>query len=128
VAATLADDPRLVTVTGGLDAPTIMAVKPAARPARRSWRPGAAAWALWALAIAAVATLPWFDRLLRDAGRGDLTQLDASTSPFVAANPGVPLAPPVARRARRHLPRGTAPLNPSPRHRRARAVARRDQA
>jgi hypothetical protein len=62
-----------------------MAVNPAVRPARRSWRPGVAAWALWALAIAGVATLPWFDRLLRDAGRGDLTQLDASTSPSVVA-------------------------------------------
>jgi hypothetical protein len=62
-----------------------MAVNPTARPARRSWRPGVAAWALWALALAGVATLPWFDRLLRDAGRGDLTQLDASTSPSVVA-------------------------------------------
>jgi hypothetical protein len=44
-----------------------------------------AAWALWALAILGVATIPWFDHLLRQAGRPDLTQLDASTVPDVLA-------------------------------------------
>jgi hypothetical protein len=44
-----------------------------------------AAWALWALAILGVATLPWFDHLLRQARRPELTQLDASTVPDVLA-------------------------------------------
>jgi hypothetical protein len=44
-----------------------------------------AAWALWALAMLGVATLPWFDHLLRQAGRSDLAQLDASTVPAVLA-------------------------------------------
>jgi hypothetical protein len=75
-------------VTGnrrGLHAPTTVAVSPAARPARRGWWPGVAAWALWALAILGVATLPWFDHLLRQARRPELAQLDASTIPMVLA-------------------------------------------
>jgi hypothetical protein len=44
-----------------------------------------AAWALWALAMLGVATLPWFDHLLRQAGRAELAQLDASTVPAVLA-------------------------------------------
>ncbi|HEX6674792.1 MAG TPA: hypothetical protein VF486_07185 [Actinomycetes bacterium] len=44
-----------------------------------------AAWALWALAILGVAVIPWFDHVLREAGRPDLTQLDASTVPDVLA-------------------------------------------
>jgi hypothetical protein len=58
---------------------------------RATWRynfrrwPGAVAWALWALAILGVATVPWFDHLLRQAGRSDLTQLDLSTLPLVLA-------------------------------------------
>jgi hypothetical protein len=44
-----------------------------------------AAWALWALAVLGVASIPWFDRLLRGAGRPDLTQLNASTVPLVVA-------------------------------------------
>jgi hypothetical protein len=60
-------------------------VSPAGRPARRGWRPGAAAWALWTLAILGVATIPWFDHLLRQARRPELTQLDASTIPAVLA-------------------------------------------
>jgi hypothetical protein len=43
------------------------------------------AWSLWALAVVGVATIPWFDRLLRQAGRPDLTQLNASTLPLVLA-------------------------------------------
>jgi hypothetical protein len=57
----------------------------AARPARpRQW-PAGLAWALWALAMLGLATVPWFDRLLRQAGRPDLTQLNASTIPYLAA-------------------------------------------
>jgi hypothetical protein len=49
------------------------------------WRPGVAAWALWALALLGVATIPWFDHLLRQAGRPELTQLHAITIPSVLA-------------------------------------------
>jgi hypothetical protein len=51
---------------------------------RRAW-PGVAAWGLWGLAVVGVATIPWFDHLLRQAGRPDLTQLNASTVPLVLA-------------------------------------------
>ena len=51
---------------------------------RRAW-PEVAAWALWGLAVVGVATIPWFDRLLRAAGRPELTQLNASTLPLVLA-------------------------------------------
>ncbi len=61
-----------------------MAISPAARRARRGW-PGVVAWALWALAMLGVATIPWLDQLLRQARRPDLTQLDASTVPDVLA-------------------------------------------
>jgi hypothetical protein len=40
---------------------------------------------LWGLAVVGVATIPWFDHLLRTAGRPDLTQLNASTLPLVVA-------------------------------------------
>ncbi|MFL6217497.1 MAG: hypothetical protein ACJ742_02850 [Actinomycetes bacterium] len=43
------------------------------------------AWALSGVAILGVATLPWFDHLLRQAHRPELTQLDASTVPSVLA-------------------------------------------
>jgi hypothetical protein len=48
-------------------------------------RPAVLAWALWALALLGVATIPWFDHLLRQAGRPELTQLHAITLPSVAA-------------------------------------------
>jgi hypothetical protein len=51
---------------------------------RRAW-PRVAAWGLWGLAVVGVATIPWFDHLLRVAGRPDLTQLNASTLPLVLA-------------------------------------------
>jgi hypothetical protein len=56
-------------------------VTAAGGPGRRRWGPGVAAWALWGLAVVGVATLPWFDHLLRRAGRPELTQLAASTVP-----------------------------------------------
>jgi hypothetical protein len=43
------------------------------------------AWALWTLVILGVATLPWFDHLLRQARWPELTQLDASSIPMVVA-------------------------------------------
>jgi UDP-N-acetylmuramyl pentapeptide phosphotransferase/UDP-N-acetylglucosamine-1-phosphate transferase len=44
-----------------------------------------AAWALWALALAGLATVPWFEHLARQAGRPELTQLHASTIPYLLA-------------------------------------------
>jgi hypothetical protein len=49
---------------------------PAARP--RSW-PAVLAWTLLAVELLIVATFPWLDRLMRDAGRPDLALL----APFV---------------------------------------------
>jgi hypothetical protein len=60
-------------------------VSAAARRARsRRWA-GVAAWALWALALLGLATVPWFDHLTRQAGRSELTQLNASTIPWLLA-------------------------------------------
>jgi hypothetical protein len=74
-----------------------MAMTPVARVARMRWRSGVLAWALWALAMLGVATVPWFDHLLRQAGRPELIQLDATAVPLVlaalvAATVGVVLA------------------------------------
>jgi hypothetical protein len=58
-----------------------------AGPARAGldWRP-VAAWGLWALAIACVPAIAWLDRLLREAGRIDLSLLRTSdTAPYVLA-------------------------------------------
>jgi hypothetical protein len=44
-----------------------------------------AAWALWALALLGLASVPWFDHLARRAGRPELTQLNASTIPWLLA-------------------------------------------
>jgi hypothetical protein len=44
-----------------------------------------AAWALWALALLGLASVPWFDHLTRRAGRPELTQLNASTIPWLLA-------------------------------------------
>jgi len=63
----------------GPHAPATMTVRLNAR------RPGVAAWGLWALAMLGVATIPWFDHLLRLAGQDVLTQLHASTVPAVLA-------------------------------------------
>jgi MFS family permease len=50
----------------------------------RRWA-GVAAWALLALALLGLATVPWFDHLTRQAGRPELTQLNASTIPYLLA-------------------------------------------
>jgi UDP-N-acetylmuramyl pentapeptide phosphotransferase/UDP-N-acetylglucosamine-1-phosphate transferase len=55
------------------------------QPAWTRRRPAVLAWALWALALLGVATIPWFDHLLRQVGRPELTQLHAITLPSVAA-------------------------------------------
>jgi hypothetical protein len=62
-----------------------MAVNAAGRSARARWWPAGLAWALWVLALLGVATIPWFDHLLRQAGRPELTQLHAITLPSVVA-------------------------------------------
>ena len=57
------------------------------------WRPtvraglvgGVAAWALWVLALFGLASVPWFDHLMHQAGRPELTQLNASTIPYLLA-------------------------------------------
>jgi hypothetical protein len=50
----------------------------------RRW-PAVLAWALWALAMLGIAAVLWFDHLLRQAGRGDLVQLNASALPWLLA-------------------------------------------
>ena len=56
-----------------------------ARPARvRRW-PAALSWALWALAMLGIAAVLWFDHLLRQAGRADLVQVNASGLPWLLA-------------------------------------------
>jgi hypothetical protein len=60
-------------------------VTPATRLARpREW-PAGLAWALWALAMLVIATMLWLDHLLRQAGRADLVQVNASTLPWLLA-------------------------------------------
>ena len=56
---------------------------PAPRPARTRRWPAALPWALWALAMLSLAAVPWFDHLLRAAGRPDLAQLNGSGAPGV---------------------------------------------
>jgi hypothetical protein len=68
-----------------LHAPRSTAVTAVGRPAWARWWPAGLAWALWTLALLGVATIPWFDHLLRQAGRPDLTQLHAITVPSVVA-------------------------------------------
>jgi hypothetical protein len=53
--------------------------------ARKQRWPGWLAWGLWALAVLGLASVPWFDRLTRQAGRPELTQLNASTIPYLLA-------------------------------------------
>lgn len=66
-------------------APRTMTVTPATRLARpREW-PAGLAWALWALAMLVIATMLWLDHLLRQAGRADLVQVNASTLPWLLA-------------------------------------------
>ncbi|HXQ55733.1 MAG TPA: hypothetical protein VOA19_08025 [Actinomycetes bacterium] len=55
------------------------------REARKERWPGWLAWGLWGLAVLGLASVPWFDRLTRQAGRPELTQLDASTIPYLLA-------------------------------------------
>jgi UDP-N-acetylmuramyl pentapeptide phosphotransferase/UDP-N-acetylglucosamine-1-phosphate transferase len=56
----------------------------AGRSRPRRWR-AVLAWVLWALALLGIAAIVWFDQLLRQAGRVDLVQLNASAVPFLLA-------------------------------------------
>jgi hypothetical protein len=59
---------------------------------RRSWmrwRPGGLAWGLWALAIVCLAPAVWLEYLLSQAGRPDLTVLDAPAIWVAAAHVGL---------------------------------------
>jgi hypothetical protein len=77
-----------------------MAVSAAAGLARpRRW-PAGLAWALWALAMLALAMVPWFDYLLRQAGRPDLRQWDAR--PAVALVSAATVGAVLASRRPRH--------------------------
>jgi hypothetical protein len=71
-----------------------------AREPRPSWWPGRLAWALWAMGMLGLAVVPWLDRLLRQAGRADLTQWDAR--PGVAAVSAATVGAVLASRRPRH--------------------------
>ena len=58
---------------------------PSVRPAGPRWWPAGLAWALWVLAVFGLAAAAWLDRLLRLAGRPELTSLHASTVPLLVA-------------------------------------------
>jgi len=62
-----------------------MTMSPGGRAARSSRWPAWSASALWALAVLGLGTVPWFDHLLRQARRPELTQLGASTIPYLLA-------------------------------------------
>jgi hypothetical protein len=68
----------------------------------RRW-PATLAWTVWGLAVLGVAGTLWIDRLLRQAGRADLTALTASTIPMaVAALSAVTVGAVLAARRPRH--------------------------
>jgi hypothetical protein len=54
-----------------------------AGPARPRRRPALVAWSLLASAALLLAVIGWFDQMLRQAGRADLLQLNASGLPFL---------------------------------------------
>jgi hypothetical protein len=69
---------------------------------RPAW-PVLLAWALWLLAVLALAAVPWLDRLLRQAGRPDLVQLTPVTAfPVVAMVSGATIGAVLASRKPRH--------------------------
>ena len=67
---------------GGLDAPTIVAMTPAPRPRRHRWW-STLVWGLLALAVLGLAVVVWFDHLLRQAGRLDLSPLGSDDYSYV---------------------------------------------
>src|SRR5574341_213055 len=68
---------------GEAGATSVMAMTTDVRRARMRRRPVALAWALWALALLGLATIPCFDHVLREAGRPELIQLNATGVAFV---------------------------------------------
>ena len=61
------------------------------------------AWGLWAVALLALAAVPWLDRLLREAGRADLVQLTPGTvGPVLAMVSGATAGAVLASRRPRH--------------------------
>jgi hypothetical protein len=69
---------------------------------RRRWTTGTA-WGLWAVALLALAAVPWLDRLLREAGRADLVQLTPGTvGPVLAMVSGATAGAVLASRRPRH--------------------------
>jgi hypothetical protein len=68
---------------GGLDATTIVAVTPAPRPHRTHRWSSTAVWGLVALTVLGLAVVAWFDHLLRQAGRPDLSALGSDDYGYV---------------------------------------------
>ena len=69
-----------------LPASGTVAVLPPAHPSRPPRWPAVLAWALFALFLLVLASLPWLDRLIRQAGRADLAPMTAfSIPPSLAA-------------------------------------------
>jgi MFS family permease len=67
------------------------------------WGAATLAWTVWALTVLGVAGTLWLDRLLRQAGRADLTALSASAVPLaVAALSAVTVGTVLAARRPRH--------------------------
>jgi hypothetical protein len=88
---------------GGLDVPTTMMVTQGTTPSGRSLWPAALAWTLWALAMLALAAVPWSDHLLRQAGRSDLVQFTPGTIwPALAVVSGVTVGAVLASRRPSH--------------------------
>jgi hypothetical protein len=59
-------------------APGTMVLTPAARPHATHRRPAVLAWVLWTLTVLGFTAFVWFDLLLRQAGRPDLSLLTSS--------------------------------------------------
>jgi hypothetical protein len=80
-----------------------MALTQAGRGARLRWWPAGLSWTVWALTVLAVAGTLWLDRLLRQAGRADLTALSTSSVPLaVAALSAITVGAVLATRRPRH--------------------------
>ena len=83
--------------------PTTMTVTQGTTPSGRSLWPAALAWTLWALAMLALAAVPWSDHLLRQAGRSDLVQFTPGTIwPALAVVSGVTVGAVLASRRPSH--------------------------
>jgi hypothetical protein len=81
-----------------------MNLTPATRLTRPRWRPGVAAWVLWALTMLSILVIAWLDQLSRQAGRSELAQLtpDAFVGPVLAAVSGTTIGAVLASRRPRH--------------------------